>query len=337
MEQISPQNIELSIIVPVFNRPGEVDELLQSMVNQTNKRFEVVIVEDGSTIKCDKILEKYQNELNIKYFYKNNSGPGQSRNYGFEKASGNFCVFLDSDCVLPLQYIETVYKYLCNSYSDCFGGPDRAHPDFSPLQKAINYSMTSFFTTGGIRGGNKKLDRFLPRSFNMGISTSAYRTVSGFSNLRFGEDLDLSLRLIESGFSTALYPDAYVFHKRRTDFKKFFRQVYNSGIARINLNILHKGSLKFVHLLPSAFVLGMALIVVASVFFPFLLLVPVLYSLLLFCDSLLKGNVAKVALLSIPAAWVQLCGYGLGLIDAFWNFIILKKTSRTAFQKNFYK
>ena len=330
-------NIYVSIIVPVYNRPVEVGELLKSLSEQSCGGFEVIIVEDGSVQTCDDVVEQYRNLLDIKYFNKENSGPGPSRNYGFERASGAYCIFLDSDCVLPTGYFEAVQLSLAQSYADCFGGPDRAHGSFSNLQKAINYSMTSFLTTGGIRGGAKKLDRFLPRSFNMGISASAFRKVSGFSPMRFGEDLDLSLRLIEAGYKTALYPGAYVFHKRRTDFRKFFRQVYNSGIARIVLNILHPGSLKLVHLLPSAFVVGMVLVLLASVMFPILLLIPLLYSLLLFVDSLFCGNSFTVALLSVPAAWIQLSGYGLGFLDSVWNCLVLKKKERTAFQNNFYK
>lgn len=327
---------QISIIIPVFNRPDEVDELLESMTTQTSKNFEVVIVEDGSTKKCDHVVERYRNELDVKYFYKNNSGPGQSRNYGFERATGSYVIFLDSDCVLPPHYFRTVEEYIATNKPDCFGGPDMAHTSFSPLQKAINYSMTSFLTTGGIRGGKRRLDRFLPRSFNMGVSREAFGNVGGFGNMRFGEDIDLSLRIIEKGYSTALVSEAYVYHKRRTSFKKFYKQVYNSGMARINLHLKHPGSLKLVHALPSAFVVAMIAAVVASIWLPWTLLIPVLYSVLLFSHSLLMQNGIKVAMLSVPAAWVQLFGYGLGFMDSFINLLILKKKARSAFQKNFY-
>ena len=253
--------MKYSIIVPVYNRPDEVDELLQSLCAQEEKDFEVIIVEDGSQTPCEDVCRKYQDRLDLKYFMKSNSGPGQSRNYGAERAQGQWLIVLDSDVVLPDGYLAAVSErlHLSSSTPDiaAWGGPDAAHPDFTPVQKAISYAMTSFFTTGGIRGGKgKKLDKFYPRSFNMGIRREVYSELGGFSKMRFGEDIDFSYRIVEAGYQTALLPEAWVWHKRRTDLKKFFRQVYYSGIARINLEKRHPGTLKLVHLLPMVFTVG---------------------------------------------------------------------------------
>ena len=250
--------MKYSIIVPVYNRPDEVDELLESLSNQTQQDFEVIIVEDGSVKPCKDVCDKYAGILALHYYAKENSGPGQSRNYGAERANGEWLIILDSDVVLPEGYLAAVDSAISHQTSDiaAFGGPDAAHPSFTPVQKAISYSMTSFFTTGGIRGGKAKLDKFYPRSFNMGIRRDVYLQLGGFSKMRFGEDIDFSYRIVEAGYRPQLFPDAWVWHKRRTDFRKFFRQVYNSGIARINLMKRHPGTLKLVHLRPTVFALG---------------------------------------------------------------------------------
>ncbi|KAA6351334.1 putative mycofactocin biosynthesis glycosyltransferase MftF [termite gut metagenome] len=233
-----------SVIIPVFNRPNEIDELLQSLVQQSGSNFEIIVVEDGSTIPCKEITDKYATQLDINYYAKSNSGPGRSRNYGAEKSKGDYFIFLDSDCILPKNYIHSIEQELQVSPTIAFGGPDRAHKSFTTIQKAINYSMTSFFTTGGIRGGKKKMDTFYPRSFNMGIRREAYRFLGGFSDMRFGEDIDFSIRVLKNGYSCRFFPEAWVYHKRRTDLKKFFKQVHNSGIARINLYQKYPESLK---------------------------------------------------------------------------------------------
>ena len=227
--------MKYSIIVPVFNRPDEIDELLESLTRQTFNDFEVIIVEDGSQKPCKEVCDKYTDKLNIKYFMKENSGPGQSRNYGAERSEGEYLLILDSDVVLPENYLYAIEEELHRDKADAFGGPDRAHNSFTDTQKAISYSMTSFFTTGGIRGGKKKMDKFYPRSFNMGIRREVYNKLGGFSKMRFGEDIDFSIRIFKAGCKCRLFPGAWVYHKRRTDFRKFWRQVYNSGIARINL------------------------------------------------------------------------------------------------------
>ena len=342
-----------SIIVPVFNRPDEVDELLESLSNQTLKDFEVIIVEDGSVKTCKDVCDKYADILVLHYYFKENSGPGQSRNYGAERANGDYLLILDSDVVLPEGYLQAVEDTLRQNPTEAFGGPDAAHPSFTPVQKAISYSMTSFFTTGGIRGGKTKLDKFYPRSFNMGIRRDVYLQLGGFSKMRFGEDIDFSYRIVEAGYKPQLFPDAWVWHKRRTDFRKFFRQVYNSGIARINLEKRHPGTMKLVHLLPTVFTVGIiGLILISAVgralmhyvdrdqfywmcFAPWIPII--LYSMLICIDSTIKNRSLKVGLLSIPAAFVQLMGYGLGFIESWWKRCVLKQDEFTAFEKNFYK
>ncbi len=327
-----------SVVVPVYNRPDEVDELLRSLCNQTADNFEVVIVEDGSKYPCKAIVEKYSLRLSISYFSKENTGPGTTRNYGAERSAGDYIVFFDSDCIIPPDYFRCVNSFLSRKKVDAFGGPDKAHDSFTITQKAINYSMTSFFTTGGIRGGNEKMDKFFPRSFNMGFSREVFNTTGGFSTMRFGEDIDMSIRILTNGFQTALIKDAFVYHKRRTDLRKFFKQVFNSGMARINLYKKYPESLKIVHLLPTAFVLGTLMLVVLSVFCSLWFLVPLaMYILGVFADSLIKNKNLYVAFKSIFASFVQLFGYGTGFLTAFWKRIILQQPDATAFVKNFYK
>ncbi|MDA3953614.1 MAG: glycosyltransferase [Bacteroidales bacterium] len=329
--------MKFSVIIPVYNRPDELKELLESLKNQTAKIFEVIIVEDGSTLKSDSIVKDYQNDLDIKYFFKPNSGPGQSRNYGSERAEGDYFVFFDSDCIIPERYFEIVNKRLSEEPVDAYGGPDMAHSDFTPIQKSINYSMTSFFTTGGIRGGMKDEKKFHPRSFNMGFTKEVFEKTKGFSKMRFGEDVDMSLRIIENNFSTTLIKDAAVYHKRRVDFKKFFKQVYNSGIARINLYKRHPKSLKIVHFLPASFLLGTILFLLLS-FTSIYFLIPLgIFALTIFLDSLRLNKNVKVALLSIVSSFVQLTAYGTGFIVSFIKRLILRQGEFHAYKKNFYK
>ena len=342
-----------SIIVPVYNRPDEVDELLQSLCQQTVTDFEVLIIEDGSTKTCKDVCDKYANILVLHYYAKENSGPGQSRNYGAEHANGDILIILDSDVVLPRNYLAAVDQSLTTTPAKAFGGPDAAHPSFTPIQKAISYSMTSFFTTGGIRGGKAKLDKFYPRSFNMGIQKDIYLELGGFTKMRFGEDIDFSYRIVEAGYNPKLFPEAWVWHKRRTDFHKFFRQVYNSGIARINLEKRHPGTMKLVHILPTVFTIGViGLVIISAVgralmyyidqdkfywmcFAPW---IPILlYSFLIFIDSTIKNRNIKVGFLSIPAAFVQLMGYGMGFIESWWKRCVRGKDEFQAFEKTFYK
>ncbi len=329
--------MRFSVVVPVFNRPDEVNELLESLTKQTLKDFEVIIVEDGSSIPCKDVCSKYNDRLHIIYIYKENSGPGQSRNCGAERASGDFLLILDSDVVLPTGYMQAMADELDREDADAFGGPDRSHPSFTSVQKAISYSMTSFFTTGGIRGGKKKLDKFYPRSFNMGIRKSVYQKLGGFSKMRFGEDIDFSIRIFKGGYRCRLFPEAWVWHKRRTDFRKFFRQVYNSGIARINLYKKYPESLKLVHMLPAVFTLGTAMCITGTVLSIATLIPLLLYSIIIAIDSSLRNKSLKVGLLSIPAAFVQLTGYGTGFINAWWKRCVMGRDEFSAFNKTFYK
>ena len=362
--------MKYSIIVPVFNRPDEVDELLESLTRQTCRDFEVIIVEDGSEVRCEEVVERYRERLDMQYFEKPNSGPGQSRNYGAERSRGDYLIVLDSDVVLPEGYLAAVDEELEANPCEAFGGPDRAHESFTPVQKAINYSMTSFFTTGGIRGGKKKLDKFYPRSFNMGIRRDLYQQLGGFSNMRFGEDIDFSIRIFKSGARCRLFPEAWVWHKRRTDFRKFFRQVHNSGIARINLYKKYPESLKLVHLLPAVFTVGVTVLTaifltgllfaalglwtafygskgcnmgMVVVFFGAALMalaaLPiVLYKLLILVDSTVRNRSLWVGVLSIPASFIQLFGYGTGFLRAWWLRCICGRNEELqAFQKTFYK
>ena len=331
--------MKYSFIIPVYNRPDEVDELLQSMTRQTLTDFEVIVVEDGSVRDCKNVCDSYAGRLDLHYHMKENSGPGQSRNYGAERARGEYLIILDSDVVLPEGYLQSVDDELKARPADAFGGPDCAHPSFTPTQKAISYSMTSFFTTGGIRGGKKKMDKFYPRSFNMGIRRDVYMALGGFSRMRFGEDIDFSIRIFKAGHACRLFPGAWVWHKRRTDFRKFFRQVYNSGIARINLYKKYPESLKIVHLMPAAFTAGTALLIVlAAVMCQPLWLAPiVLYALMILADSSIHNRSLRIGLPSVAAAFVQLTGYGLGFFNAWWKRCVRGGNEFSAFDKTFYK
>ena len=329
--------MKYSFIIPVYNRPEEVDELLDSLTHQTFRDFEVLVIEDGSAIPCKDIVEKYDDLLSIKYFVKPNSGPGQTRNYGAERAEGEYLLILDSDCIVPPTYLEAVEAELNRESADAFGGPDRAHSSFSDIQKAINYAMTSFFTTGGIRGGKKKMDKFYPRSFNMGVRAEAYQSLGGFSKMRFGEDIDFSIRIFKNGYRCRLFPEAWVWHKRRTDFRKFFKQVHNSGIARINLYKKYPESLKVVHLLPAAFTVGLLVLLLGSLWCLWCLLPILLFILLIFIDASIRNKSIRIGCLSVAASFIQLVGYGSGFILAWWRRCVKGKDEFAAFEKTFYK
>lgn len=329
--------MKYSFIIPVYNRPDEVDELLESLTKQTVRDFEVVVVEDGSSVPCRAIADKYADRLDIHYYDKENSGPGQTRNYGVERAAGKYMLILDSDCILPENYLAAVEAELHGEAADAFGGPDRAHDSFTNVQKAINYAMTSFFTTGGIRGGKKKLDKFYPRSFNMGIRKEVYQSLGGFSKMRFGEDIDFSIRIFKAGYRCRLFPEAWVWHKRRTDLKKFFKQVHNSGIARINLYKKYPESLKPVHLLPALFTSGIAFLLLASLFWKGCLSLPLLFAIIICTDAAIRNKSLKIGLISVAASFIQLTGYGTGFLYAWWKRCIRKENEFSAFEKNFYQ
>ncbi len=309
-------NLNISIIIPVYNRPDEIDELLQSLSEQTyTESFEVVIVEDGSQQKSNKIVEKYRNKLQIKYLSKPNTGAGLSRNFGMKNASGNYFIILDSDVLVPPTYLKIVSGHLSSNYTDAFGGPDAAHKSFTNLQKAINYSMTSLLTTGGLRGNKKSNAKFQPRSFNMGLSKKAFIQTGGFLDRKIGEDIDLTFRLWDNNFNTQLISDAFVYHKRRTSIKQFFKQTFAFGKERPLLTKQYPNTAKITYWFPTVFVFGCIIALLAlfySCFFPVLLLS--LYLILIFIDSTSKNKGLKIGLLSILTSLVQFFGYGLGFI-----------------------
>ena len=312
-----------SIIIPVYNRTDEVDDLLKSLSLQTNKDFEVVIVEDGSTIPCKEIVDRYMSELNIQYFYKGNEGRSIARNYGMEHAKGDYFIFFDSDCVIPPRYFEILDLNLKSNYIECYGGPDAAHDSFSDVQKAINYSMTSFLTTGGIRGGKVQLEKFVPRTFNMGYSRKVWDKIGGFREM-FSEDIDMSTRTRQAGFSIGLIHDAYVYHKRRGNLKLFSKQIYVFGMSRITLYLLYPNSLKLVHWFPAIFVVGCLAMVLLSFLWKWWCIIPLIaYILALFLTALIENRSIKIAFLSVAASFIQLGGYGIGFIKAyFWKILL---------------
>ena len=314
---------KFSVIVPVYNRPDEVDDLLKSLAAQTARNFEVILVEDGSTVPCREIAGKYDGALDLRYYFKENEGRSIARNYGLERASGSYFIFFDSDCVIPADYFEKLNAMLARAPYDCFGGPDAADASFTTTQKAINHSMTSFLTTGGIRGGKIRLEKFTPRTFNMGFSRAVYEKTGGFREM-FSEDIDMSTRIRLDGFSIGLYPDLPVYHKRRVDFKKFLRQVYVFGMSRITLKLLYPDTLKAVHWLPALFVVGCVVLVLLAVFVsPWWLLPLSIYLVAIFVSALIATHSAIIACKAVPASLIQLGGYGCGFIKAYFTKIIL--------------
>lgn len=312
--------LTFSIIIPVYNRPKEIDELLESLTTQSfDDDFEVLIIEDGSKEKSDKIVNKYQSKLNIKYFFKENSGAGASRNFGMQKATGNYFIILDSDIIVPKQYLSEVKKGLTKNFTDAFGGPDAAHHSFTALQKAINYSMTSFLTTGGIRGKKNGVGKFQLRSFNLGISKKAFETSSGFSKMKTGEDIDLTFRLWENGFETQLITAAFVYHKRKSTVQQFFKQTYAFGKARPILNKKYPQSAKITFWFPSIFILGFSISILLLFFrITELLNLYLFYFALLLLNSFFINHNLKVAFLSIVTSFTQFLGYGLGFLKSFF-------------------
>lgn len=312
-----------SVIVPVYNRPGEIKELLESLTHQTYTHFEVIIVEDGSGLPCREQVEEFKNKLNIHYYCKENSGQGFSRNYGFQRAKGDFLVVFDSDCIIPPHYFETVCRSLVRDPVDAWGGPDRSHPDFTPLQKAISYAMTSPITTGGIRGRKNHIGTFHPRSFNMGISREVYEKTGGYRLTRMGEDLEFSIRIIRNGFRTALIEEAYVYHKRRTNFREFFRQLHFFGRARVNIRRFYPDEVKPIHLMPAVFLMGLVLLAVMPLLSPSLFLVLLtpylLFTLLLLVHAYSREHNLYVSILAVLASCIQLAAYGAGFLQELFR------------------
>ena len=312
-----------SVIVPVYNRIDEVRDLLESLSAQTRKDFEVIIVEDGSTEPCESTVRSFADRLNVSYYYKSNEGRSIARNYGIDRSCGDYLIFFDSDCVIPANYFETLDKELTANPLDCFGGPDAAHESFTPTQKAISFAMTAFLTTGGIRGGKVQMEKFVPRSFNMGYSRKVYDSVGGFREM-FSEDIDMSTRIRQAGFSIGLIRRAAVYHKRRIDLRKFWRQVHVFGMSRITLKLLYPDSLKLVHTLPAlAVIIGVILVGLSIFVSPWWLLPIGVYLVALFISALISTRSIGIALRAVPASIVQIAGYGTGFIRAFFTKILL--------------
>lgn len=331
--------LHFSFIIPVFNRPDEIQELLQSFVAlKTEIAFEIVIVEDGSTITAKEVVDAFKTSLDISYYFKENSGPGASRNFGMQQAKGNYFIILDSDCILPEKYLFEVEKSLNTKYVDCFGGPDAGHESFSALQKAINFSMTAVITTGGIRGNTKNLETFQPRSFNMGISKEAFLASGGFGRIHPGEDPDLSLRLWNLGFKTTLITSAFVYHKRRISWLKFYQQVHKFGLVRPILNSWHLASKKITYWFPTVFTLGFVFAMVLLIFrIKWLVFLYVFYFVLAFLIALFSTKNLKVSLLALIAIAIQFFGYGYGFLKSTLAITVFKKNPETYFPKLFFK
>jgi len=328
-----------SFIIPVFNRPDEIEELLESFTLLEGEiKFEIIIVEDGSKMTSKQQIKNYSSKLNISYYYKENSGPGDSRNFGMKKAKGNYFIILDSDCILPVNYLKEVNSALNNEYVDCFGGPDTAHKSFTSIQKAINYSMTAFITTGGIRGHKKSINKFQPRSFNMGISKSAFKVSGGFGRIHPGEDPDLIIRLWKKGYKTKLFPKASVYHKRRISWSKFYSQVNKFGKVRPILNLWHPNTKKITYWFPTLFIIGLliAVLLVLFKFFWAIYLVFTYYSLV-FILALIETKNVYVSFQILIALTIQFYGYGTGFIKSTFILNVLKKKPEEAFSNLFFK
>lgn len=317
--------LQISIIIPVYNRPDEIDELLETLIKQSDKKFEVVVVEDGSELDCKHIIDKYSDQLDISYFVIPNSGAGQARNFGVQHSKGEFVVIVDSDCLLPVDYIRSIKEALAKDDIDVFGGPDKAADTFTPVQKAINYTMTSFLTTGGIRGNKKKIGKYYPRSFNMGIRRTVFNALNGFAPIRLAEDTDFSIRVYKGGYRVSLLPSVYVYHKRRSTFKTFYKQVRNFGIGRINLIKAYPECTKIEYFFPAAFLLFLIASILVAPWYYWGLIIFLIYFLLIFIDSSIKNKSIKVGGLAVVAAFIQHTGYAIGFISNFWKRFILKR------------
>jgi glycosyltransferase involved in cell wall biosynthesis len=331
--------LSYSFIIPVYNRPQEIKELLESFtLLRFPDPFEIVIVEDGSTLSSEEVINEYKSELNISYYFKPNSGPGDSRNYGMERANGNYFIILDSDCLLPSHYLDTVDTFLKKRYFDCYGGADAAHKSFTSLQKAINYVMTSFLTTGGIRGSKRSISNFEPRSFNMGISKSAFEETGGFARIHPGEDPDLSQRILKAGFKSTFLPDAYVFHKRRISWQKFYTQVKKFGLVRPILNSWHPQAAKVTFWFPTCFIIFVILSILGAVFINGWCISPlVMYLTIIFIDASVKNNSIKIGGMAVVALFVQFFGYGLAFLRSSYHIGLLKKDPVKQFPNLFFK
>tara|TARA_R110002033_G_scaffold92431_3_gene141888 strand:- start:21917 stop:22918 length:1002 start_codon:yes stop_codon:yes gene_type:complete len=330
--------LDFSFIIPVYNRPEEIEELLGSFLNfDGDNTFEIVIVEDGSSDTSEHVVEKFQSKLDISYYFKPNSGPGDSRNFGMQKAKGNYYIILDSDVLMPSNYLMEVKTFLDKNYYDCFGGPDAAHSSFSNLQKAINFAMTSFITTGGIRGGKQKVEDFQPRSFNMGLSKTAFLASEGFGKIHPGEDPDLSLRLHKLGYKTTLIENAYVYHKRRVSWSKFYKQVNKFGMVRPILNQWHPKSKSLVYWFPTLFSLGLIVSLFLMIFNCYLLIYLYgLYFIIAFVLALIFNRSIVIAFQALFAIVIQFFGYGIGFLISTFTLVVLRKNPKESFPQLFF-
>ncbi len=331
-------NVNLfSFIIPVYNRPDEIEELLESLVKlEGAHRFEVVVIEDGSIEKCEEICSRFRESVTIQYHYKSNSGPGDSRNYGMHSANGDYFIILDSDCIVPPDYLEIVARELKSDFVHCYGGPDAAEKDFSTVQKAINFTMTSFLTTGGIRGGSEKLGKFQPRSFNMGLSKEAFERSGGFGKIHPGEDPDLTIRIWNLGYRTRLFPSAFVYHKRRISFSLFYKQVKKFGMVRVILNKWHPDTRKITYWFPATFTIGLAASILMLLFGVNLpIICYLLYLMVLFVSSCLSNGIA-VGFLTVWAALIQFYGYAWGFLKSYYSIVVKNEDERSAFPHLFF-
>lgn len=329
--------LNFSFIIPVYNRPQEILELLESMSKMTySKSYEIVIVEDGSKETCEAVIEQFADNLQISYYYKENSGPGPSRNYGMQRAKGDYFIILDSDCLMPPHYLEEVEKFLSSTYYDCFGGADAALDSFTPIQKAINYTMTSLWTTGGIRGNKKQVGNFEPRSFNMGISKKAFELTQGFDRIHPGEDPDLSARIRKAGMQTVFLPNIAVYHKRRISWKNFYKQVNKFGKVRPILNVRHPETSKLTFFFPSLFCLFTLFSLMMLFFNPWFILPLAAYVSLIFIDASIKNRSVSIGILAVIAMFIQFVGYGTGYCKVFWKVQVLSKDPEQTFPDLFF-
>ena len=336
--KINNLNKTISIIIAIFNRKDELFELLNSLSHQTDKEFEIIIVDDGSKIALLPIVELFEKQLDIKFFRKDNSGPGLSRNYGAKRAKNDWLVFVDSDVIVETDYIENIKINLTENPCDAFGGADKAHKGFNLMQKAISYSMTSVFTTGGIRGKKSAVTKFQPRSFNMGVNKAVFLSVGGFSEMRIGEDPDLSMTLWENGYTTMFYDNIGVYHKRRTDFGKFSKQVYQFGCARPILNHRHPKYTKLTFWFPSIFLLGYFVGIIHYFVWGNGLLLALygLYTFLVFFHSMIVTRNISIASMAVISTYIQMFSYGYGFLKSWFLINIMKQTPEEAFPKHFH-
>jgi glycosyltransferase involved in cell wall biosynthesis len=331
--------VQFSFIIPVYNRPQEIKELLESFKQvRTTETFEIVIIEDGSTLSSSEIVTSFKDDLTIAYYQKPNTGPGDSRNFGMRLAKGNYFIILDSDVLMPPDYFETVTKFLATRFVDCFGGSDTAHDSFTPLQKAINYTMTSFLTTGGIRGNTRRVQQFEPRSFNMGISKEAFEATQGFAKIHPGEDPDISQRIIKAGFETAFIPGAAVFHKRRVSWGSFAVQVYKFGMVRPILNKWHPDAAKITFWFPTLFMFFTLGSLLLGFFYSWLCLYPLAtYLGVILIDATHKTKSLFIGCIAVSTIFIQFFGYGYGFLKATVYVHWLQKDPQKQFPRLFFK